>query len=52
MVNLYPVGISQSDAEPTAIIPVDGTIEAAVEADLIIATITEDEITAVVTCEV
>lgn len=52
MFNIYPVGISQSNAEDTVLIPVDGTLSAAIEGDAVTATITEDEITATITCEV
>ena len=51
MFNIYPVGISQSDAEDTALIPVDGTLSSTIGEDVIITTIIEDEITATIICE-
>lgn len=51
MFNIYPVGIAQSDAEDTALIPVDGTLSSTIDEDAIATAITEDEITATIVCE-
>lgn len=52
MFNILPVGIGQSDAEDTALIPVDGTLSTKIEGDAVTATIAEDEIKATITiCE-